>query len=184
MTRGPTAQRPLAWWPTVAGIALAGFVALGMQQGSEQAPILAASGLVYLATAVLGKPSAWPVFLATFVIISVSRTGLAGVDATWVLIGVAIPLAGYGLLRGGTREPTGLPLQLLAMVVVGALAATALVAGGDLGSYLVAGGLLAHAAWDVHHHRINRVVPRSMSEFCGALDTLLAVAIIVAAARG
>jgi hypothetical protein len=183
MTARPTSRRSLAWWPTVAGIALAGFVALGMQQGSEQASILAASGLVYLAAAALGKPSAWPAFLATFVIITASRSGLAGVDATWVLIALAIPLTGYGLLRGGTRQLTGLPLQLLAMVVVGALAAIALVAGGDLGSYLVAGGLLAHAAWDFHHHRINRVVPRSMSEFCGALDTLLAVAIIVAAAR-
>jgi hypothetical protein len=42
----------------------------------------------------------------------------------------------------------------------------------------VAAGLLGHAAWDVHHHRINRVV-RSLAEFCLVLDTALAAAIVI-----
>lgn len=47
---------------------------------------------------------------------------------------------------------------------------------------LLAGpGLLAHAAWDSHHHRARRVVPRSMAEFCAVLDTLLGATIIAAA---
>jgi hypothetical protein len=40
-------------------------------------------------------------------------------------------------------------------------------------------GLLGHAAWDVHHHRTNRVVLRSLAEFCLVLDTALAVAIVI-----
>jgi hypothetical protein len=64
------------------------------------------------------------------------------------------------------------------MAGVGAAAAIALILSRDAGSYLVAAGLLGHAAWDVYHHRVNRVVVRSMAEFCCVLDTLLAVAIV------
>jgi hypothetical protein len=46
----------------------------------------------------------------------------------------------------------------------------------------VAAGLLGHAAWDVHHQRTNRVVC-SPAEFCLALDTALAVAIVIVAVR-
>jgi hypothetical protein len=48
----------------------------------------------------------------------------------------------------------------------------------------VAGGLLAHAAWDIYHHRANKVVVRSMAEFCFVLDTLLAAAIVAATLIG
>jgi len=37
---------------------------------------------------------------------------------------------------------------------------------------------LGHAAWDVHHYRTNHVVVRSLAEFCLALDTALAIAIV------
>jgi hypothetical protein len=43
---------------------------------------------------------------------------------------------------------------------------------------LVAAGLLGHAAWDAYHHRTDRVVVRSLAEFCLVLDTALAVAIV------
>jgi hypothetical protein len=43
----------------------------------------------------------------------------------------------------------------------------------------VAAGLLGHTAWDAYHHRTNRVVVRSMAEFCLVLDTALAVAIVI-----
>jgi hypothetical protein len=48
----------------------------------------------------------------------------------------------------------------------------------EVGAYVVAAGLLGHAAWDVHH-RTNRVVVRSLAEFCLALDTALAMAIVI-----
>ena len=92
-------------------------------------------------------------------------------------------LAAYGVARGALRPAEGLPRQALAMLVVGAAAAVTVLAGGALGGYLVAAGLLADAAWDVYHHRVNRVVVRSMAEFCFVLDTLLAVAVIVATLR-
>jgi hypothetical protein len=173
------------WWPTLVAIALVGFVALDLSRGRDLAPILAASGLVYLGAAALQKPStAWPVFIVTFIVITVASLGLINVDATWVLLGLAGALFAYGLIRGAGHAAGGLPLQTTAMVVVGAVAAIALFVNEVVGAYLVAAGLLAHAAWDAYHHRVNRVVVRSMAEFCFVLDILLAAAIVIVTVRG
>lgn len=181
---GGTLWRSLSWWPTVVGIGLAAFVAFDRSSGSELAPILAASGLVYLGAAALRKPSAaWPLFFGTFLVITATRIGLATFDATWVFMGLAVLLAGYGWLRGAAHPIDGLPLQAMAMIGFGTAAAMALVVNGDAGALLVAAGLLGHAAWDVYHHRVNKVVVRSMAEFCCVLDTLLAVAIVMAVLR-
>lgn len=180
-----TAWNSLQWWPALVGIALAAFVALDLSRGSELAPILTASGLVYLGAAALQRPStAWPLFLLTFVVITADSAGWVDFDATWVLLGLAGLFVGYGLLRGAVRPAGGLPLQTIAMIAVGAAAAIALSVNEVVGAYLVATGLLAHAAWDVYHHWVNKVVVRSLAEFCFVLDTLLAVAIVVVTVRG
>ncbi|MDA1359556.1 hypothetical protein O1R50_07980 [Glycomyces luteolus] len=170
-------------WPTVAGIAMAAFTAWGATSGSDLAPVLTASGFVYLgAAAFQRRGAAWPVFFVSFAVIG--ATGFTAYDTElgiWIMIGLAVPLAAYGLFRGAARPAEGLPLQSLAMVVVGAVAVAVLLVGGDLGLYLVAAGLLAHAAWDVWHHRTERVVSRSLAEFCVVLDTLVAVAMVVVA---
>jgi hypothetical protein len=175
----------LNWWPTAAGISLAGFIALDTSSGRELAPILAASGLVYLGAAALRKPTAaWPLFFGTFVVITAAKIGVAPFDATWVFLGLAALFVGYGLQHGAAHPIDGLPLQAIAMVGCGAAAAVALIVTGDVGAYVVAVGLLGHTAWDVYHHWVNKVVVRSMAEFCGVLDTLLAVALVMAAVRG
>ncbi len=166
------------------GIGLASFIALDTPSGGDLAPILAASGLVYLGAAALRKPpAAWPLFFGSFVVIAATRVGIATFDATAVFLGLAVLLIGYGVLQGAARPFGGLPLQAIAMGGVGMAAGIALRVGADAGAYLVAAGLLGHAAWDVYHHRVNKVVVRSMAEFCCVLDTLLAIAIVVAAAR-
>jgi hypothetical protein len=48
----------------------------------------------------------------------------------------------------------------------------------DLGAYLVAAGLLAHSGCDLHHYRTNRVVIRSLADFCLVLDATLALVIV------
>jgi hypothetical protein len=96
------------WWPTLAAIGLAGLTALGLSNGRESAPILAASGLVYLGAAALRKPStAWPVFFGTFVIITTTTTRVVAVDfdATWVFLGLAGLFVGYSLLRARRVRP-------------------------------------------------------------------------------
>ncbi|GLQ53686.1 hypothetical protein GCM10010862_09450 [Devosia nitrariae] len=165
-------------------IAFAAFVALdlfrGEEHGGELASIVAASGLVYLAAAALERPRfAWPVFIGSVVVITAAKLGLVGMDATWILLGLAALFLGYGLLRGAARSADGLPLQTIAMVGFGAVAVVALYLNEVAGAYLVAAGLFAHAAWDVYHHRANKVVARSLAEFCCVLDVLLAAAIVV-----
>jgi hypothetical protein len=89
-----------------------------------------------------------------------------------------LPFSSTGCCAAG-RPGYGLPLQTLALLGFGAAAGAALMITPELGAYLVAAGLLGHAAWDVHHHRVNRVVVRSLAEYCLALDTALAVAIVI-----
>jgi hypothetical protein len=179
------------WWPALAGAAFAAFVALdlfrGEEEGRQMASIVAASGLVYLAAAAMRKPAAaWWMFFASVLVITATKIGWVGIDATWILLVWAGLLLVYGLVRGATgqAQADGLRLQTAAMVGFGAAAALALYLDEVSGAYMVAAGLLAHAGWDVYHHWANRVVGRSMSEFCFVLDTLLALAIIVATVPG
>jgi hypothetical protein len=175
-----TAQAVLRRWPAVAGLGFAALVAYGMTSGLEMAAVLAASAVVYIGCAAIGKQrAAWPMFLATVVIITVMRVLDVSFDPAWAVLGAGILLGGYGLVRGAVRPGYGLPLQTLAYLGFGGAAALALFINPTIGSCLVAVGLLGHAAWDVYHHRTNRVVARSLAEFCLFLDTALAIIIIV-----
>jgi hypothetical protein len=179
-----TASRPRSFvrrrWPTLAGLGFAALVAFDLVSGVDLAPVLAASAAVYLGAAALRRPAAaWPLFFATVAVITVARLLGDRFEPTWVILAGAVALGGYGLLRGAGRPGYGLPLQTLALFGFGAAADAALVVNPELGAYLVAAGLLGHAAWDAYHHRVNRVVVRSMAEFCLVLDTALAVAIVI-----
>lgn len=170
-------------WPALAGIAFAALVAIGMASGVDQAPVLAAAAMVYIGSAALQRPGvAWPLFLASVVVITVAK--FLDVDATLIVLGCGAALGLYGLLRGVVRPGHGLPLQTVALLGFGAVAAIALFVDTDLGAYLVAAGLLAHSAWDLYHYRTNRVVARSLAEFCLLLDASLAVLIIVVTIAG
>lgn len=114
------------------------------------------------------------------VIITIAKIGMIEVDATWLLLGLAAALFVYGFARGAMRRPDGLPLQSVAMLAFGAVAVLAVLVNATSGAYLIAAGLLAHAAWDGYHHLRNKVVAQSMAEFCFVLDVLLAVAILFA----
>jgi hypothetical protein len=183
----PTTAPPrarLQWWPTLVGIAFAAFVSYGLSNGVDLAPVLAASGFVYLGAAALQmRTAAWPLFLVTFVVIGLVSSGVASFNPTWAIIVLGVLLAIYGLLRGAWRDRAGLPLQSIAMIGFGGAAALAQLIDPKLGAYLVALGLLAHAAWDAYHHRTGKVVVHSMAEFCFVLDVLVAIAIIVVTLR-
>jgi hypothetical protein len=166
-------------WATLAGLGFASLVGFDLASGVELAPVLAASAAVYLGAAALRRPAAaWPLFFATVVVITAARLLEDRLEPTWVILAGAVALGVYGLLRGAARPGYGLPLQTVALLGFGAAAGAALVVNPELGAYLVAAGLLGHAAWDAYHHRVNRVVVRSMAEFCLVLDTALAAAIV------
>ncbi|GAA3588588.1 hypothetical protein GCM10022419_083680 [Nonomuraea rosea] len=184
----PAIGRVLRHWPVLAGLGAAALVVLGMATGAEVAKALAASAVVYLGAAALGSRSAtWPVFFVTLAVIVAADLIDEDFEATWAVLGLGVLLGGYGLvrsLRAGTRPDfAGLPLQSLALLGFGAAATVALFVDVTAGSYLVALGLLGHAAWDVYHYRADRVVSRSLAEFCFVLDTAVAVAIIVLTIR-
>jgi len=181
------ARRAVQFWPAAAGVALAALTAWGLSAPQEVtarlAPVLAASALVYLGSAVLHRrEAAWPMFGATFVVITIGR--IADVDVTWVLLGAGVLAALVGLVTAGLRPAHALPLQALGMVAFGAVAAVALLVAPPVGALLVAAGLLGHTAWDVVHLRTGRVVSRTLAVFCAVLDTLLAAAIVVVVLGG
>jgi hypothetical protein len=167
-----------ARWPTAAAVAVAALTLYDVDDGATLAPVLVASGLVYLgAAAVSHESAAWPTFGATFVLIAIGK--LTGIDATGLLLGIAGLTAVAGLVYAGIRPAHAMPLQLLGMAVAGGIAAVAIAVVPTVGAFLVAAGLVGHAAWDVHHHRTGRVVSRSFAEFCLVVDTLLAIVIVV-----
>jgi hypothetical protein len=127
--------------------------------------------------------AAWPLFFATAVVITVARLADDRFEPTWVILASAVALLIYGLLRGAGHPGYRLPLQTVALLGFGAAAAAALMITPELGAYLVAAGLPGHAAWDAYHHRLNRVVVRSLAEFCLALDAALAVVIVIVTMR-
>jgi hypothetical protein len=171
-------------WPMLAGLGFAALIAVDLVSGVELAPVLAASAAVYLGAAALQRPAAaWPLFFATAVVITVARLADDRFEPTWVILASAVALLIYGLLRGAAHPGYGLPLQTVALLGFGAAAAAALMITPELGAYLVAAGLLGHAAWDAYHHRVNRVVVRSLAEFCLALDAALAVVIVIVTMR-
>jgi hypothetical protein len=167
-------------WPTLAGLGFAALIAVDLIGGVDLAPVLAASAAVYLGAAALQRPAAaWPLFFATGAVITVARLLEDRFEPTWVILAGAVAPLVYGLLRGADTSGHGLGLQTAALLGFGATAGAALLVTPQLGALLVAAGLLGHAAWDVHHHRVNRVVVRSLAEFCLVLDTVLAVAIVI-----
>ena len=173
--RRPLARRVLERWPAVAG---AGVAVLSASTGDGAAPILVAAGFVYLGAAALRRrTAAWPLFWASFVLIAAARF-VPGLDAVRSLLAVAVVLAVAGLLGGAARPVTGLPVQAAALLVVGAAAVAATSASPQVAALLVAAGLFGHAGWDLWHHRTGRVVSRSLAEFCGVLDALLAILVL------
>jgi hypothetical protein len=172
-------------WPIAVALAFATFVAFGSGTATTKdiAPVVTASGFVYLGAAALrSRVSAWPLFFVSIIVITIGLR-VSGLDpswSSWAMLGIAAVLAVYGLIRGALRPPWGLPLQTAAMAVCAAVAIAAAHADTRWAGLLVGVGLLAHTAWDVYHHRIERVVVRSMSLFCAVLDTFLAVVVLAA----
>jgi hypothetical protein len=187
-TRSIQRSRVRAWfdnsWPIAAGMMFAAFVAFGSGPAAhtDLAPVVTASAFVYLGSAaVQRRGAAWPLFFVSVIVITIGFR-IPGLDpswSSWVLIGIATVIGAYGLIRGALRPSWGVPLQAAAMAVFAAAAIAAVHVDTLWAGLLVSAGLLAHTAWDVYHHRAQRVVARSMASFCAVLDTLLAVVVLV-----
>jgi hypothetical protein len=167
-------------WPILLGIGLAVLVGLDLGDGADLAQTLPAMALVYLAAAALRRPSAaWPLAAAAVLVILATEAVAGDRVATWVLIGLAVPVFAYVLWSGTRRADRTLLGQAIAMVGFGAVAAAALGVSHDVGAYLVAAGLLGHTVWDVYHYRANKAVVRSYAECCCVMDAGFAVAVVI-----
>lgn len=167
-------------WPAALGIIVAAGTAYELDDGREAAPVVAASGLVYLAASASGRRwAAWVAFGVAFVLIALDKFG--GTDATPWMLGLAAVLLVAGLIGQRAGHWWSLPLQTIAMLVLGAIALLATHLSATIGGLVVAAALLGHAAWDIYHHRAGRVVGHSLAEFCAVLDVLVAVLVAVIA---
>jgi len=161
-------------WPTALAVLVASATAYRLADGREVAPVVAASGLVYLGAAATHRRwVAWVAFGVAFALITLDK--FAGLDALPWLLALAGVLVIVGPTASRTHPWWALPLQTAAMLVLGAMAVLALRLDPTVGGLLVAAALLGHAAWDAHHYRTRRVVDRALARFCAVLDVLVAI---------
>ncbi|MEU5962340.1 hypothetical protein ABZ777_14130 [Micromonospora parva] len=128
--------------------------------------------------AVVALAHRWPTGLA--LLMTVDMWVDPSVLSPWTML--VLP-GGYlliGAVRGTLGGPGGLATQLAGLAGWGAVTLAAVVAGGRTAAWLVAFGWLAHAGWDLAHHRRGRVVPRGYTEFCMVLDVALAAVMVLA----
>ena len=174
-------------WPTALGIGVAALTVFDLEVDAGSVSSLSAlvvlMALVYVGAAALDRRRAsWVVFLAGFAVVVVLLDLLdSKVEPSAVLLVAALVFVVLGVARGQLRRPGGLTLQAAGMLGFGAAALVTLYVDPDLGGYLVAFALLGHAAWDAYHYLRDRVVARSYAEYCGVLDLLVGVAILVMA---
>jgi hypothetical protein len=142
-----------------------------------------ADGLVMLAlayvlmAAINRRKLTWPVVIvvvAGFALLQLQSV----VDPSIVLLAVMLAAALWGSAHGRHRE-ADFRLQLVGMVVFGALAFAGQLVDPDLARYLVALGWIGHGVWDVVHLIRDRVVARSFAEWCAIVDFALGGSLIV-----
>jgi hypothetical protein len=178
-----TEQRPrlyalLRRWPTVLGVGVAALTLSDFDDGREFAIVLLIASVGYLAIAVLERPQAtWWVLIGLLAGVVCLR--LVNIAPGPVLAVAAVVMTIVGFVRGSLRRLWLPALQAPATLIFGAVAFIAIAAGSQVGSTLVAVGLLAHTVWDLVHLRARAIVSPSLAEWCAVLDTLIAVGILV-----
>jgi hypothetical protein len=181
MTSMTTDENPslLRWlarrWPTLAAIPLVAVSLYGLDDARGLAFLLVLSPLGYLVPASFNRPGiTWPAVLIGAVAVAPLR--ILDLNVAYALLVASVAFVVIGTVR---RAP-GFGIQVVAAVLFAAVTVIAIEAGSlVLGGVLVGIGLLAHAAWDAYHHRVDRVVPRSFAEWCLVVDVVLGVAAIV-----
>jgi putative effector of murein hydrolase LrgA (UPF0299 family) len=172
-------------WPTALGVAVAALTAFDLQVDagfvSSISAVVVLMALVYIGAAALDRRRAsWAVLLAGL-LPALFIPATSGINPSVILLAAAAAFLVVGVARGQLRRPGGLMLQGAGVLAFGSTALAALFVAPELGAYLVAFALLGHAGWDAYHYLRDRVVVRSYAEFCGVLDLLVGVAILVMA---
>lgn len=98
--------------------------------------------------------------------------------SAWSVLLAAVVYLAWGTVRGDLGNRRLLTAQTAAVLGFGAVAIGAVAADLDVARHVLAAGWLAHAAWDVAHHRLGRVVPRWYAETCLVADLTIAAALL------
>ncbi|MGY1825908.1 MULTISPECIES: hypothetical protein [unclassified Blastococcus] len=98
--------------------------------------------------------------------------------SAWCVLLAAVIYLTWGTARGDLADRRLLTAQTAAVLGFGAVAMAAVAVDPATARYVLAAGWLAHAAWDVAHHRLGRVVPRWYAETCLAADLVIATALL------
>jgi hypothetical protein len=181
-TRGLTAR-----WPTaLALLTIAGALVLiiGTDREAEYfGPAVATMAGIYLFAYAIGRPwTAWVAFAVLSAVASVFHA-LDEADAWPIAPGVGmtcvlVVLWLWAIARRRHTEPT-FTLETAGMVFFGAMTILTVASG----SLAVAGlGWLCHGAWDAYHFRLNKVVNRPWSEYCGVIDLAVGTSLLIVAA--
>lgn len=165
-------------WPSVVGLSAALFLLLTGANRDTVAIVVCVATLCYLGAAATAWPwIAWAGLLGgSLVVVASEVVGLVW----WAGVGVAaLVLCVIGLAVSTRRS--ALTAQTIALLGFGGLAVAGLYVAPRLGLVLAGVALASHALWDLDHYRRNKVVPRSLAEFCMLLDVPLGVGAIVLA---
>ena len=124
----------------------------------------------------------WPTLLALIVTLD----NLVHPTVPPALLLLVLP-AGYlviGAARRALHPPLEPALQLGQLMAYAAPAAAAFATGGTAATVLIGAGWLVHAAWDLWHHRRDRVVPRGYAEWCAIVDAVVGGTVLALATTG
>jgi hypothetical protein len=86
-----------------------------------------------------------------------------------------------GAVRRTLRPRRLLLAQLGGLAAYVLLLVVATASSGDAALGLIGAGWLAHAGWDAWHHHHDVVVPRGYAEWCGVVDAVIGVSVLVVA---
>ncbi|MFC7622206.1 hypothetical protein [Microlunatus sp. GCM10028923] len=168
----------LARWPSLVGLAALIATSAGGVDAHVTATVIMIAALSYLAAAATDRPAAaWITIPAGVALVTVGM--LTALDAILLLILAAAALVIFGLIRRPRPEWHELGFQAAGFVGFTGLGLVAMMADPVLAAHLAALAAIGHGAWDVLHHRRNRVVGRSFAEFCAVLDFGLGAVILI-----
>lgn len=178
-------------WPTaLAIVVIAGAVtvmALLDREAQLFGPSIATMAGIYLMAYAVGRPwMAWLAFVGLSAAVSVlqvlQRLEVPGADPAVGMTVLLVLLWLWAVARRRFTDGGTFSIQTAGMMGFGALTLLCAAVQPRLGVLLAAVGFLAHAAWDAYHFKVNKVVNRPWSEFCGVVDAAVGVALIIVAA--
>jgi hypothetical protein len=121
----------------------------------------------------------WPTWFA--LLVTVDNMIAPRPLAAWTMLVMPLAYLGIGAVRRTLRPRRVLAAQVGGLVAYLLLVVAATLASGDLALVLIGSGWLAHAGWDMWHHRRRAVVPQGFAEWCAVVDAVIGVSVLAVA---